>query len=267
MSDQLKKARQFHELHVPGAPLVLFNVWDVGSAGTVIAAGAKALATSSWAVAHANGFGDGEELPLGLAIENLQRITRLTDLPVTVDLESGYGESADAIASCVALAIDAGAVGCNLEDSVPTDGRMRSASEQSLRIERARRAADAAKIPFFINARSDVFFQRAAKEHGEAMLTEVLERAQCYKEAGADGLFTPGLIDVRLIARLAAASPLPVNIMVQQDTATLEVLAKHRVARVSHGPLPYLAAMKALETAAMNAFSSPRAGRLSLAPL
>jgi 2-methylisocitrate lyase-like PEP mutase family enzyme len=263
MSDQAKKAREFRELHVPGAPLILFNVWDVGSAQAVIAAGARALATSSWSVAHANGFADGEQLPLGLAIENLQRITRLTNLPVTVDLESGYGEGPDAIATCMALAIDAGAVGCNLEDSVPADGRIRSANEQALRIESARRAADAARVPFFINARTDVFLQRPPGEHGDATLTEVLERARRYKHAGADGLFAPALIDIRLIARLAATSPLPVNIMVQEETPTARELAEHGVARVSYGPLPYLGAMKALEAAARTVFSSRKLHRPS----
>lgn len=253
MSDQVHKARQFRELHVRGAPLVLFNVWDAGSAQAVIAAGARALATSSWSVAHANGFADGEQLPLGLAIENLQRIARFTDLPVTVDLESGYGEGPDAIAACVALAIDAGAVGCNLEDSIPADGRLRSAAEQGLRIQCARRAADAVKLPFFINARTDVFFQHPAAQHDESMLAEALARAARYKEAGADGLFTPGLIDVRLIPQLAAESPLPVNIMVQERTPALTTLAGHGVARVSHGALPYLAAMKTLELAAREA--------------
>jgi len=229
---------------------VLFNVWDAGSAQAVIAGGAAALATSSWSVAHANGFPDGEHLPLGLAIENLQRIIRVTDLPVTVDLESGYGEGLDAIAGCVGLAIDAGGVGCNLEDSIPGDIHMRSAAEQALRIQSARLAADAAKLPFFINARTDVFFQRPAARHDEGMVAEALARAARYKEAGADGLFAPGLIDLRLIAQLTAASPLPVNIMVQEGTPALTTLAEHDVARVSHGPLPYLAAMKSLEVAA-----------------
>lgn len=253
MSDQVKKARQFRELHRPGSPLVLFNVWDAGSARAVTAAGARALATSSWSVAHANGFADGEELPLNLAIENLQRIVRVTDLPVTVDLESGYGEGPEAIAGPVALAIDAGAVGCNLEDSIPGDGHLRSADQQALRIASARRAADAARVPFFINARTDVFFQRPAAGHDEAMVAEALARGAMYRQCGADGLFVPGLIDVRLIARLTAASTLPVNIMVQEGTPSLDALAGHGVARVSHGPLPYLAAMQALEAAARTA--------------
>src|SRR5262249_33746671 len=113
MSDQARKARDFRELHIPGTPPVLFNGWHAGSAQTVTLAGAKAIATSSWSVAHANGFADGEQLSLPFAIENLRRIVAATDLPVTVDLESGYGETPEAVGGSIALAIDVGAVGCD----------------------------------------------------------------------------------------------------------------------------------------------------------
>jgi 2-methylisocitrate lyase-like PEP mutase family enzyme len=256
MLDQVHKARQFRELHVPGTPLVLFNVWDAGSAKAVTAGGAKAIATSSWSVAHANGLADGEQLPLPFVIENLRRIVGVTDLPVTVDLESGYGEPPESVSSSVALAMEVGAVGCNLEDSVPGDGRLRTAADQSVRIQYARRAVEAAGLPFFINARTDVFFQRPTAQHDDAMACEALERAQRYRDAGADGLFAPGLIDIGLIARLAAESPLPLNIMVQEGTPPLKVLADHGVARVSHGPRPYLSAMKGLAADARAASSA-----------
>lgn len=250
MSDQARKARHFRELHIPGRPLVLFNVWDAGSAKAVTTGGAKAVATSSWSVAHASGFADGEQVPLPFVIENLRRIVGVTDVPVSVDLESGYGEPPEAVSSSVALAIDVGAVGCNLEDSVPADGRLRAAAEQAVRIRSARRAAEAGGLPFFINARTDVFFQRPTPDHDDAMVSEALERAKRYRDAGADGLFAPGLVDIRLIARLAAASPLPVNVMVQGETPPLNDLAHHGVARVSHGPGPYLLVMKTLEAGA-----------------
>jgi methylisocitrate lyase len=260
MREQASKARQFRELHVAGSPFVLFNVWDAGSTNAVIAGGARAIATSSWSVAHANGFTDGEQLPLSLAIENLRRITSVTQLPVTADLEGGYGESADAIASCIALAIDAGAVGCNLEDSVPADGRLRGAGEQAHRIGCARRTAAASGLPFFINARTDVFLQRPPAEHNERMVAVALELAHRYQDAGADGLFTPGLVDIRLIERLASASPVAINIMSQDGTPALAALAEAGVARVSHGPAPYVAAMSALEAAARAALGLVASG-------
>src|SRR5215470_11936937 len=163
--DQARKAEKFRALHVPGKPVILFNVWDPGSTKAIAAAGAKAIATGSWSVAHANGFEDGEQVPLVLAIENLRRIVRATDLPVSVDLESGYADSVQAVGQTISLAIDAGAIGCNLEDSFPSTGKLRDTPDQASRISRVRQAADALNIPFFLNARTDVFFQTPPDQH------------------------------------------------------------------------------------------------------
>ena len=159
MSQTQTKAARLAALHVPGTPLVLVNVWDVGSAKAVAAGGAQAIGTSSWSVAHANGFADGERTPRALAIDILRRIAGAVDLPVTCDLESGYGDRPEAAAETIALAIDAGAAGGNLEDSVPATGGLRSTTEQVERLRRARQAGDAGG-GFFLNARTDVFFQR-----------------------------------------------------------------------------------------------------------
>jgi 2-methylisocitrate lyase-like PEP mutase family enzyme len=258
MIDQTRKAEQFRALHIPGKPLVLFNIWDAGSAKAVATAGAGAIGTGSWSVANANGFADGEDTPLAFAIDNLRRIVGATDLPVTVDLESGYGDVPAVVGETIALAIEAGAIGCNLEDSFPANGRLREAADQANRIRRARQAADAANLHFFINARTDIFFQQPPEQHHEAMVTEAIDRAHAYAEAGANGLFVPGLVDIALMARLAEASPLPLNIMVGDTTPPMHTLAEHGVARVSHGPGPYLLAMKALEVAARaaSAFSN-----------
>jgi len=234
-------------------PLVLFNVWDAGSAKAVAAAGAKAIATGSWSVANANGFEDGERIPLAMAIDNLRRIVGVASLPVTVDLESGYGDGPEAVGETIGRAIDAGAIGCNLEDSFPASGRLRDIVDQAERIRRARRVADAVGIRFFINARTDVFFQRSAEHHDEAMVSEAVKRARAYAEAGADGLFAPSLADITLIKRLAETSPLPLNIMVGDATPPLRALAECGVARVSHGPRPYLSAMRVLQEAARTA--------------
>lgn len=247
MSAQATKAEAFRALHLAGRPLVLFNIWDVGSAKAVAAAGARALATGSWSVASANGFADGEHVPLDFAIDNLARIARATDLPVTIDLESGYGETAAEVARSVARAIEAGAIGCNLEDSFPHDGSLRDVGDQAERIAEARKVASKA---FFINARTDVFFQKPAEAHDEAMVRAALERGKEFAKAGADGLFAPGLVDEALIGELALSSPLPLNIMVEANTPSRARLAGLGVARVSHGPRPYLAMMKTLGEAA-----------------
>lgn len=250
MTNQTQKAEQFRALHVPGKPFTLFNIWDAGSAKAVATAGGKAIATSSWSVANANGFADGERIPLALAIDNLRRIVGATELPVTFDLESGYGDTPQIVGETIGLAIAAGAVGCNLEDSFPANGKLRQTVDQCDRIRSARQVADAAEIRFFINARTDVFFQGPHEQHDDALIVEAIKRAHAYAEAGADGLFAPGLADIALMARLAEASPLPLNIMVGDTVPPLRVLAEHGVARVSHGPRPYLMAMKALEEAA-----------------
>jgi 2-methylisocitrate lyase-like PEP mutase family enzyme len=249
MSSQREKAAQFRALHVAGHPLVLFNVWDPGSAKAVADSGAAAIATGSWSVAKAHGFDDGEKVPLDLAMNNLARIAAATTLPVSADIESGYGKDPGAVSQTIARTIKAGAIGCNLEDSFPDSGKLRALPDQILRIEAARKAAN--EIPgYFINARTDVFFQTPASTHTIAMLDEVLERGRAYAAAGADGLFAPGLVDEALIARLAAAAPLPLNIMVGEGTPNLRALSNAGVARVSHGPGPYLAAMRALQAAA-----------------
>jgi hypothetical protein len=108
MGEQIRKTEQFRALHISGKPLVLFNIWDAGSAKAAAAGGAKAIATSSWSMANANGFADGERIPLAMVIEDLRRIVGVTELPVTVDLESGYGEGLEMVGETIAAAIDGG---------------------------------------------------------------------------------------------------------------------------------------------------------------
>lgn len=247
MSNQKEKAEQFQALHVPGRPLVLFNAWDPGSAKAVAAGGALAIATGSWSVAAANGYADGEKMPLDLAIDNLARIVRAVELPVALDLESGYGKLPEAVALAVRRTIDAGAVGCNLEDSFPDSGVLRPTDEQAERLRAARAAA--AGLPFFINARIDVFLKAAPDTHDEAMVDDAIARALAYAQAGASGIFVPGLVDKKLIARLVAQAPLPVNIMVTDQAPSLQALADLGVARVSHAGRPYRQMIKVLEEA------------------
>ena len=252
MSTSSESAARFRALHLPGRPLVLFNAWDAGSARAIAAAGAPAIATGSWSVAAAHGYADGEKLPLDLVLGNLLRIVAATAVPVTVDLETGYGDDAEAVARTVARAIAAGAVGCNIEDSHCADGKLRAVDEHVPRLAAVRRAGGS---DFFINARTDVFFQKPADAHDAGMVEQALERARAYADAGADGVFVPGLADEALIARLVQASPLPVNIMVGKGSLSNARLAELGVARISHGPGPYLQAMAQLEAAARAAMA------------
>lgn len=229
------KAAAFRRLHVRGDPLLLFNIWDAGSAGIVAETGANALATGSWSVAAAQGFGDGEQMPLELAIANLRRIVRAVELPVTIDLEGGYGREPERVAASVRAALEAGAVGCNLEDRIVGGEGRYPLEEQCRRLRAARDAAPAER--FFVNARTDVFLQAPPEAH-EGLIDEALERGRAYADAGADGLFVPGLADERLIGRICEAAPLPVNIMVWKGTPPLPRLAELGAARISHAGGP-----------------------------
>jgi len=249
-ADQQHRATSFRALHVAGHPLILFNIWDAGSAKAVADSGARALATGSWSVAAAHGYGDGEKLPFELALENVRRIVSSSALPVTFDIESGYGTGAISVGHTILRAIEAGVVGCNIEDSFPETGKLRLVADQVARLRSARAAAKEGLDSFFINARTDVFFQAPASEHSRDMLEMAIDRAKAYTDAGADGIFAPGLVDPVLIAELASSISLPLNIMIGEGSPSIASLAEAGVARVSHGPGPYLSAMMALATAA-----------------
>lgn len=249
MATQTILAEQFRSLHVRGNPLVLFNTWDVGSSKAVAAGGAKAIALGSWSVAAAHGFEDGEQVPLDFVIGNLERIVNAVELPVSIDLESGYGEKPDDVARTLTLAIEAGAIGCNLEDSFPHNGMLREPADNARRIARARAAAESAGFAFFINARTDDFMQAPRENHDLALLRSALERGRAYADSGADGLFIPGLVDPGLIERAARELSLPLNIMMSAHAPAIGRIAELGVARISHGPGPYRSMMGKLTDA------------------
>ena len=254
MSNQAQKAAAFRKLHVRGKPLVLLNVWDAGSAKAVAAGGAPAIATGSWSVAAANGYADGEHIPLDLVIGNLGRIVGAVELPVSIDMESGYGKTPEAAAASIGRTIEAGAIGCNLEDSFTENGELRDIAAQVARIRAIRAVAERLRVRYFINARTDVFFQPKLA-HDDAAVAHAAERARAYADAGADGLFAPGLVDEKLIARLVELSPLPLNIMDTGQAPSWDKLAAAGVARISHGPAPYRRAMQGLEELARAALA------------
>lgn len=246
-SKQKEKAEQFHQYHVKENPLVLVNVWDAGSAQTIQSTGAKAIATGSWSVAAAHGEQDGEALPFQLVLTNLARITKSVDVPVTIDIEGGYGRSVLEVKRNVLQIIEHGAVGINIEDQLPCDEGMYSVTEQCLRLSAAREAANEVGIPLFINARTDLFLQQVPEKHNEALVHEAIARSEAYAEAGASGLFVPGLQDQQWIQELCDRSPIPVNVMVTSNEDSPRKLATLGVARISYGPYPYLQVMENLK--------------------
>ena len=239
MNNQKEKAELFSGLHKPGDPIILFNIWDAGSAKAAAEAGAKAIATGSWSVAAAQGYADGEKLPLDFAIENIRRIAESVDLPVTLDFEGGYAESPEGLKSNIARVIEAGAVGINFEDQIVGGEGLYPVDKQSARIRAIRDAADETSVPLFINARTDVFLKTLPGAHAQAHIDEALNRAEAYAAAGASGFFAPGLRDAALIGDLCERSPLPVNILVMPETPSNSEMAALGVARISYGPGPY----------------------------
>lgn len=244
--------QRFAALHVAGDPLVLFNVWDAGSALAVAKAGAKAIATGSASVAMANGFGDGENLPIEFALANAERIVRSVELPVTVDFEGAYSNDPDQGAGNFVRLAQTGVVGCNFEDQVVGGEGLHPIALQAERIAAARRAVGP---DFFINVRTDLFLKAPQESHDAAMLDEAIERVRAYADAGASGFFVPMLGDLDMLGRLCGESPVPVNFMTYPGCPSNADVAATGVARISHGPFPHMALMGQLEAAAREAFA------------
>jgi 2-methylisocitrate lyase-like PEP mutase family enzyme len=254
-TNQTERASQLKSLHIKGEPLILFNVWDAGSARAIQEIGAKAIATGSWSVAASQGYADGQEIPLDLALANLKRIVACVDLPVTIDLEGGYGDSAEELQESVTKVIKAGAVGINFEDQIVGGTGLYSIEGQRARIEAMRAAAEQTAVSLFINARTDIFLKADPASHNEKHLEEAIRRAKAYAEAGASGFFAPGLRNAKYIERLCESSPLPVNILVMPDVPSSKQLASLGVARISYGAGPYRLVLEALKEAGRKALS------------
>ncbi|WP_336488385.1 isocitrate lyase/PEP mutase family protein [Methylobacterium nigriterrae] len=245
---QVEKAKLFASLHEKGTPLILYNVWDAGSAKAVQDAGAKAVATSSWAVAEAQGYRDGEDLPFSNVEQVAARIAAVVDVPLTVDFEGGYSEDADELARNVSRLLALGVVGINFEDRVVKGPGLNAIDRQARRIAAIREAADNLGVPLFINARTDLFLGRGPDP--AVAIAEALDRAKAYGEAGASGFFVPGLRDEGLIRRAVEGAGLPVNVMVTEGIPAKLRLAEIGVARLSHGANPYVKATATLKEAA-----------------
>ena len=242
MTNPSQKAQDFAALHIPGDPLVLYNIWDAGSAAAVVKAGAKAVATGSWSVAGAQGYGDGEQIPLSLLVQIAERISQTVDVPLSVDFEGGYAAGGAELTANVVQVIKAGAVGINFEDQIVGGTGLYGIEEQSDRL----RAVRAAGSDLFINARTDLFLKQKDTSQHAGLLDEAIQRAKSFAAAGGSGFFVPGLTDLDLISQICEASPLPVNVMMRGDAMTRASVAKAGVARASYGPQPFVDAMQGL---------------------
>ena len=244
------KFETFAELHVPGDPVILYNIWDVGSAQAVVVAGAKALATGSHPVADANGWPDGERIPMEFAFANAKRIVQAVELPVTIDFEGAYSADPQEGAANAARLKETGAVGCNFEDQVIGGEGLHPIGTQVERIAAMRRAVGQ---DFYINARTDLFLK--TQYHDDALIDEVVKRGKAFADAGASGFFVPRLSDPRQIARIVEEVPLPLNVIAFPGSPPKGEWASAGVARISHGPFPHRALMAKLTQMASEAIS------------
>jgi 2-methylisocitrate lyase-like PEP mutase family enzyme len=242
--DQKAKAKKFSNLHVKGTPLILYNAWDVGSAKAIVQAGAKAIATSSWAVADAQGYDDGEKLPKALVEEIMAGIVEAVPVPVTVDFEGGYSDDDHELAKNVAKLLHVGVIGINFEDRIVQGTGLYKTDRQAKRIAAIRKAAQGKGVDLFINARTDLFL--GSKGDPAKYVDEAIERAKAYADAGASGFFIPGLLKETLIEQIVENVTLPVNVMYMEGAPSNARLAKFGVSRVSYGAEPYSRAMEAV---------------------
>lgn len=241
---QRSKAATFTALHHAGEALVLANAWDASSARLFELAGAKAIGSTSAGIAFSRGYADGEQIPRDEMIDVVRRIVASVDLPVSVDIEAGYGNTRDAVLDTVRAVLDAGAIGVNLEDA-PTDrpGELRDMAEQVRLVEAVSELAVKAGIDLFLNARTDVFWLKLGDP--ETRLEAALKRVCAYRDAGASGVFVPGVTDAPTIEALVKATACPLNILAGPGGLNAAALSALGVARVSVGSAPMRAIMAA----------------------
>lgn len=221
------QANAFHQLHHAPAPLVIANAWDAGSARLNEILGAKAVATTSAGVAWTLGYPDGDTVPTSLLVSLVKQITRVIRVPLSVDIEAGYSDDPAAVGAFVAQIIDAGAVGINIEDGANPPDLL------CAKIAAAKAAGTQRGVNIFVNARTDVYLRGLAAPADRVEQTVL--RAARYREAGADGVFVPGVVDREQIRELASRIELPLNVMARPELPPVAELAALGVRRLSAG--------------------------------
>ncbi len=234
-----ERAAQLLALHTDPVLLTLVNVWDVASARVVAQTpGTRALATASHAIAASYGYDDGEQIPRDLMLEAVGRIAAAVDLPVTADLEAGYGDAAETCRRAIGL----GVVGANIED------QLRPTAEAAAIVERVMRAAADEGVPdFVLNARTDAFL-RAGERPPDESLADAVQRGRAYLDAGAPVVFVPGrLTEDQVVTLVAELGPQRLTMLPVPGSPALSRLSELGVARVSFGPYPQRVALTALQ--------------------
>jgi 2-methylisocitrate lyase-like PEP mutase family enzyme len=246
MSTTADKAAELMRLHTAPELLLLVNVWDIITARVVAdTPGTRALATASHSIAAAHGYPDGEQIPRDLMITAVGRIAAAVDLPVSADLEAGYGDPGE----MVTRAIDVGIVGANLEDQLkPLPDAVRA-------VEAAVAAGAKAGVPFVLNARTDAFLKAGGKDP-DAVLADAIERGRAYLDAGASTFFVPGKLDEPTVTKLVEAlGSQRINLIAVPGSLSLAKLQSLGVARVSYGPWSQNVALTALASLAQEVYA------------
>jgi 2-methylisocitrate lyase-like PEP mutase family enzyme len=246
---QAEKAEKLRKLHHGPRILALPNAWDVVSARILEELGYPAIATSSAAVAFSLGYPDGQRISRGEMLEVVARIARAVEVPVTADMESGYGKTPEEIVETTKQLVASGAVGLNFEDITGDDES--SHVELGLQVKKIRTIRDTSAVlgvPLVINARTDVYLMPIGPE--STRFERTVDRLRAYREAGADCLFAPGICDREIIAKLVKALGAPLNILVSQNCPSLDDLEKMGVARASAGSSAMRATMGAFQRVA-----------------
>jgi len=249
-------AARFRRLHAGPALLVLPNAWDAGSARVIEKAGARAIATSSAAVAWAHGYPDGQALPLDNVVATVRAIVRVVDLPVSADIEAAYARDAAAAGATAARVIDAGVVGINVEDGRDAPDLL------CAKIDHIKSVASRAGVDLWVNARTDVYL-RGLVPAAEA-LRETIARAHRYRAAGADSVFVPGLVEEPDIARFVADVPVPLNVLAWPGLPPAGALERLGVRRLSAGTAIAQAAYNRIDHATRSFLGVEGAGETSL---
>ncbi len=246
-TEQAAKAESFRAMHRGEQPLVMANAWDAITARLFEAEGFAAVATTSGGVSWALGYPDGEAAPWQEVVGQTARIARAVTVPLTADIEAGFGATPEAVGRSITDIIGAGAVGVNLEDSLPGPVPMRPIEDAAARIRAARAAATAAGVPIVINARIDLFLKNVGDEAGR--FDEAIARGRAYLAAGADCLYPISLRDPATIGRLAKALGAPININVRAGWPGVAELAGLGVARITTATALTLVALSAVRDA------------------
>jgi 2-methylisocitrate lyase-like PEP mutase family enzyme len=232
--EQIARAKSFRDMHHGPKTLVLPNAWDVASARVFEDAGVRAIATTSAGVAFSLGYPDGQKISRDEMLAAVARIAAKTQIPVTADVEAGYGDKPEDAAITAKAAVEAGAVGLNLEDG--THNPLNPLTDLSLQLEKiaaVREAAKSAGVPLVLNARTDVYLREVGEPANR--YSTAIQRLTAFREAGADCLFVPGVRDPDIIGRLVRELQFPVNILAGPGSPPIPELQKLGVARVSLG--------------------------------